>query len=156
MRFYKIEQSLQTLYCNCTYVKNVGVQTLSPPPPSIFLSHKNQTKYSFCFRYNFVSYSIFYNQSLLRVGIAQSVYRLVTGWTAGVQFPRDKIPLFFTTSKPNLGPTQPPIQRVSRALSLAVKRQERESDHSPPSSSEIKNGGAIPPLPIYLHGIVLN
>jgi hypothetical protein len=28
-----------------------------------------------------------------------------------------------------------------------VKRQGREADHSPPSSAEVKNGGAIPPLP---------
>jgi hypothetical protein len=28
-----------------------------------------------------------------------------------------------------------------------VKRPEREADHSPPSSAEVKNGGAIPPLP---------
>jgi hypothetical protein len=28
-----------------------------------------------------------------------------------------------------------------------VKRQEREADHSPPSSAEVKNGGAIRPLP---------
>jgi hypothetical protein len=36
------------------------------------------------------------------------------------------------------------------------KRPEREADDSPPSSSEIKNGGAVPPLPIRLHGVVLN
>jgi len=37
-----------------------------------------------------------------------------------------------------LGPTQPPIQWVTRALSLGVKRLWREADHSPPSSAEIK------------------
>jgi hypothetical protein len=30
------------------------------------------------------------------------------------------------------------------------------SDHSPPSKAEVKNGGAIPPLPVHLQGIVLN
>jgi hypothetical protein len=30
---------------------------------------------------------------------------------------------------------------------LGVKRSEREARHSPPSSAEIKNSGAIPPLP---------
>jgi hypothetical protein len=30
--------------------------------------------------------------------------------------------------------------------SLGVKRPKRESDNSPPSSTEVKNGGAIPPL----------
>jgi hypothetical protein len=34
------------------------------------------------------------------------------------------------------------------ALSLEVKAAKgRETDHSLPSSSEVKNGGAIPPLP---------
>jgi hypothetical protein len=37
-----------------------------------------------------------------------------------------------------------------------VKQQRLEADHSPPSSAQIKNGGAVPPLPICLHGIVLN
>jgi hypothetical protein len=32
------------------------------------------------------------------------------------------------------------------ALSPEVKPQEREADHSPPSSAEVKNGGAIPPF----------
>jgi hypothetical protein len=34
--------------------------------------------------------------------------------------------------------TQPPIQWVPGALSLGVKRQGRESDHSPPTSAEVK------------------
>jgi hypothetical protein len=33
------------------------------------------------------------------------------------------------------------------AVSPGVNRQERESDHSPQSSAEVKNGGVIPPLP---------
>jgi hypothetical protein len=28
-----------------------------------------------------------------------------------------------------------------------IKQPGSEADHSPPSSSEVKNGGAIPPLP---------
>jgi hypothetical protein len=39
---------------------------------------------------------------------------------------------------------------------FGVKRPGRETDHSPPSSAEVKNGGAIPPLPLRLHGVVLN
>jgi hypothetical protein len=35
-------------------------------------------------------------------------------------------------------------------------RQERENHHSPSSSTEVKNDGAIPPLSIRLHGVVLN
>jgi hypothetical protein len=38
-----------------------------------------------------------------------------------------------------LGPTQPPIQRIPGALSLEVKRPEREVHHSPPSSANVKN-----------------
>jgi hypothetical protein len=49
-------------------------------------------------------------------------------------------------SGPALGPTQPPIQWVP-----VVKRQECEADHSPPSSAEVKNGGALPPLPHKSH-----
>jgi hypothetical protein len=49
--------------------------------------------------------------------------------------------LFFTGFRPALGPTQPLIQWLP-----GVKRQRREADHSPPTSAEVKNGGAIPPL----------
>jgi hypothetical protein len=55
--------------------------------------------------------------------------------------------LFSTSSRPTMGLTQPPIQWVPWALSPQVKRQGREADHSPPSSAEVKNGGATPPLP---------
>jgi hypothetical protein len=46
--------------------------------------------------------------------------------------------LFTTMSGPALGPTQPPIQWVPGALCLGVKRPGREADHSPPSSTEVK------------------
>jgi len=36
------------------------------------------------------------------------------------------------------GPTQPPIQWVSGALSLGVKQPRCEADHSPPPSAEVK------------------
>jgi hypothetical protein len=54
---------------------------------------------------------------------------------------------FSTASRPALWPTQPPIQWVPGTLSPGVKRQGREADHSPPSSAEVKNDGATPPLP---------
>jgi hypothetical protein len=44
-----------------------------------------------------------------------------------------------TSSRPVLGPTQPPVQWETRALSLGVKRPRREADHLPPSSTEVKN-----------------
>jgi hypothetical protein len=47
--------------------------------------------------------------------------------------------LFTTASRTALGLAQPPIQWVTEALSLGVKRPGREADHSPPSSAEVKN-----------------
>jgi hypothetical protein len=37
-----------------------------------------------------------------------------------------------------------------------VKWLGHEADHSFLSSAEVDNGGAIPPLPIHHHGVVLN
>jgi len=45
----------------------------------------------------------------------------------------------FVAYKPALGPTHPPIQWVSGALSLAEKRLGRETNHSPPCSAEFRN-----------------
>jgi hypothetical protein len=42
------------------------------------------------------------------------------------------------------------------AVSPRVEQQKRNSDHSPPSSAEVKTGGAIPLPPIRLHRVVLN
>jgi hypothetical protein len=74
--------------------------------------------------------------------IAQSVQRWTTGWMIGVvgfDFWRGLgIFVFTTASRTTLGPTQPPIQWVPGALSLGVKRQGREADHSPLSSAEVE------------------
>jgi hypothetical protein len=79
-------------------------------------------------------------------GIAKSVER--RAGRPGFRFPaRERKFLFFTVFRPVLGPTQPPIQWVPGALSPGAKRPGREPDHSPPTSAEINNGGAIPPLP---------
>jgi hypothetical protein len=51
------------------------------------------------------------------------------------------------TSRPTLAPTQPSIQTVP-----GVKRQGREAEHSFVSCEDVKNGGAIAPLPLRLHG----
>jgi hypothetical protein len=59
---------------------------------------------------------------------------------------RSKIFLFSTASRPAMGPTQPSIQWVLGVSSLRVKQLGHEADHSPPSSADIKNGGAIAPL----------
>jgi hypothetical protein len=50
-------------------------------------------------------------------------------------------------SRPALGPTQVLIQWVPEALSLGVKSQGREADHSPPTNADVKNGASIHPLP---------
>jgi hypothetical protein len=47
--------------------------------------------------------------------------------------------LFTTVSRTALGPTQLPVQWISGALSLGVKRLGRKADHSPPSSAEVKD-----------------
>jgi hypothetical protein len=60
---------------------------------------------------------------------------------------KGKIFLLSIAATPATGSTQPPIHWVLGALSLGVKKLEHEVDHSPLSSAEIKNGGAIPPLP---------
>jgi hypothetical protein len=54
--------------------------------------------------------------------------------------------LFTIVSRTALGLTQPPIQWVLGALPLGVKRPEREADHSPPSSAEVKEC-----VELYLH-----
>jgi hypothetical protein len=55
--------------------------------------------------------------------------------------------LFITASRTALRPTQPRDQWVPGTISLGVERPGRESDHSPPSSAEVKMLGAVPPLP---------
>jgi len=46
-----------------------------------------------------------------------------------------------------VGPTQPPIHWLPWALNLGLKRPGREADYIPPSSAEVKNREAKPPLP---------
>jgi hypothetical protein len=58
--------------------------------------------------------------------------------------------LFATASRPALGPTQPPIQQVKESLSPGVNRPEREADHLPPFSAEIKNAWNYTFTPQYI------
>jgi len=56
-----------------------------------------------------------------------------------------------------LVPTQRPIQWVQEALSLGVKRPEREADHSHPSSSEVKECVKLYlHFPVHLHCLLLS
>jgi hypothetical protein len=58
--------------------------------------------------------------------------------------------LFSIASTPVLGPTQPPIQWVPRTFAPGIKRPGHQADHTSPSSAEVKDSGAIPPLPPYV------
>jgi len=57
--------------------------------------------------------------------------------------------LFTTATGPALGFTQPHIQWIAGALSLGVKLQMREADHSPPPSAEVKNEWSYASTPQY-------
>jgi hypothetical protein len=57
--------------------------------------------------------------------------------------------LFSKTSKPGLGPTQPPIKFVPAFLRYGI-----EVDHLPPSSAEVKNEWSYTSAsPICLHDV---
>jgi hypothetical protein len=73
---------------------------------------------------------------------------IATGWTARVRFPvgTRHIPVFHEVKTGyEAHPASHPME--TGGFSLGVKRPGHEADHSPPSSAEVKNGGAIPPLP---------
>jgi hypothetical protein len=77
-----------------------------------------------------------------------------TGWTIGVLGFDSRLGLgilpFTTASRMALGPTQPPTQWVSGALSLEVKRPGPKTDHSPPSSAEVKNAWSYTSAPPHV------
>jgi hypothetical protein len=52
-----------------------------------------------------------------------------------------------TTSTPALSSNKPPIQMAPAAICSEMKALGREAHHSVPSSSQVKNGGDIPPIP---------
>jgi hypothetical protein len=58
--------------------------------------------------------------------------------------------LFSTSSRQALGLNQPFIQSVLGAVSLGVKRQGHETDHSPPTSAEIKKMWIYSSTPQYV------
>jgi hypothetical protein len=90
-------------------------------------------------------------------GMAQLVQRRAKGWTAEVRFPAGARDFFYSTaSKSALGPTQPPVKWVPGAFFVRGKAARREADHSPACSAEVSIGGAIPPLPLRVHSMVLN
>jgi hypothetical protein len=58
--------------------------------------------------------------------------------------------LFSTSLRPALGSSQPPIKWVPRALSPGVKRQGCQTDHSPPTSAEVKKIWTYTSTPPYV------
>jgi hypothetical protein len=76
------------------------------------------------------------------------LYRLDDG-AFGIRVP-EVSKIFSASSRPVMGPTQPPIQRVPGALSLGVKRPGRESDHTPPTSIQMENTCSYISTPRYV------
>jgi hypothetical protein len=89
-----------------------------------------------------------YLQTGSRDSSAGIATRLALDTGIGVQFQAEVRDFFFSiTFTPAPGLIQSAIQWAPGAVSPEVKRQGREAEHSPPSSVEVKNGGAIPRLP---------
>jgi hypothetical protein len=69
------------------------------------------------------------------------------GWTAGVRFPARIIDFSLPHNIQTGIAAHPVCYKIGTEGSFPrVKRPGREADHSPPSSAEVKNGDAIPPL----------
>jgi hypothetical protein len=75
----------------------------------------------------------------------------IADWMAGFQFPAGTRDCSLPYSVWN-----PPSLLSNGYRGFGVKRPGREADHSPPSSAEVRNGGAIPPLPIRLREILVH
>jgi hypothetical protein len=86
---------------------------------------------------------------ILKFGRSQYSDGLQAGWP-GFDSQYGKI-FLFSVSRLTLGPTQHLIQWVP-----GVTQPGCEADHSPLSSAEVKNGGAILHSTLCLHGIVFN
>jgi len=68
---------------------------------------------------------------------------------------RLRIFLFITESRPVLWANRLPIQRVSGALSLEIKRPGRENDLSPPCIAEVTNAWSCTSTP-HLYDVLLS
>jgi hypothetical protein len=80
--------------------------------------------------------------TMTRAGIATN-----TGLMTGFRFPVREYFSLLHSVQTGSG-TQPDSCRMGNGCSFpGVKRPGREADYTPPSSAEVKNGGAVPPLP---------
>jgi hypothetical protein len=87
---------------------------------------------------------------LTRNMIAQGYSARLRARWSGVRVPEGLgIFILTTASRPALGPTQLPIQWVPGALPLGIKLLGRQTDHSPPSSAEVKNSWSYISTPQY-------
>jgi hypothetical protein len=77
---------------------------------------------------------------------------------ARVRFPAGATDFFFSIpQRPDRTGAHPVSYLMGTgALSQGKKRPGRKADHSPPSCTEVKNDGAISPLPIRLYGVMIN
>jgi hypothetical protein len=69
----------------------------------------------------------------------------------GIRLPvRAGLFLFATTSRPVLGPAQPPVQWILGAFTPRVKRAGGEANHSSPYSAKVKNACSHTAAPPYV------
>jgi hypothetical protein len=83
----------------------------------------------------------------LFIYLAQLVQRRSTGWKSGVRLPALHDFLSSSQRPERLWVPSSLLSMGTGALSPGIKRLGQEAGHSHPSDDEIKNGGAIPPLP---------
>jgi hypothetical protein len=107
-------------------------------------------------------YRMFRTCKYKRLGILDSVVGIATGYGLDDQGVGVRVPIwsriFSKSSRPALGPTQPPIQWIPGALSPGVKRPGREADHWPLSSADVKKMWiytSAPPYPCLFTRTVL-
>jgi hypothetical protein len=83
--------------------------------------------------------------------VPEVVNWLDIGWMAEAQFPAGSdIFLFATVSRQAVGPTVPTVQWVSGNDSPGITRPERDTDHSYPSSANVKIEDSCTFTPLYV------
>jgi hypothetical protein len=78
-----------------------------------------------------------------------------TGWTPGVRFSESDRE-FSVLHSIQINSPLASYPGGTGTLSLGVNLQGRKADTLPPSSAEVSSCWTVPPLPIYLHDIVLH
>jgi hypothetical protein len=95
--------------------------------------------------------SLTLNLTAFSASVQNSESNIMTGWM--IQDNQSSIPCtgnifyFPISSRPALGRSPSPIQRILGTISPGVKRPEFESNHSPIYRAIVKNIWAIPPRP---------